>query len=55
MGLLDRIAAHSLKVRPMQFLDAQGVPVALLASKDDDAPGSPQGYEIELIQRGKKS
>jgi 2-polyprenyl-6-methoxyphenol hydroxylase-like FAD-dependent oxidoreductase len=47
MGLLDRIAAQSLKARPMQFLDAQGTPVAFMGSKDDDAQGSIEGYEIE--------
>lgn len=33
MGLLDRIAAQSLKDRPMEFLDGDGRPVATMASR----------------------
>jgi 2-polyprenyl-6-methoxyphenol hydroxylase-like FAD-dependent oxidoreductase len=47
MGLLDRIASQSLPARPMQFLDAQGAPVASMAAQAKDTPAATQGYEIE--------
>jgi 2-polyprenyl-6-methoxyphenol hydroxylase-like FAD-dependent oxidoreductase len=47
MGLLERIAFHSLKDRPMQFLDGHGAPIARMNAKDEDAQTSVQGYEIE--------
>jgi 2-polyprenyl-6-methoxyphenol hydroxylase-like FAD-dependent oxidoreductase len=47
MGLLERIAAHSLNKRSMEFVDAYGVPVATLPAEAREAEGSEQGYEIE--------
>jgi 2-polyprenyl-6-methoxyphenol hydroxylase-like FAD-dependent oxidoreductase len=47
MGLLERIAAHSLKARPMELLDGRGVAVARMPAKADRAEGSMEGYEIE--------
>ncbi len=47
MGLLERIAAHSLKERPMQFLDAQGAPLGMMPNEAEDGPDREQGYEIE--------
>jgi 2-polyprenyl-6-methoxyphenol hydroxylase-like FAD-dependent oxidoreductase len=47
MGLLERIAFHSLKDRPMQFLDGHGAPIARMNAKGEDARTSVQGYEIE--------
>jgi 2-polyprenyl-6-methoxyphenol hydroxylase-like FAD-dependent oxidoreductase len=52
MGLLERIAAHSLKDRAMQFFDGSGRPVAVKEDKGGQANGGEwgeqrQGYEIE--------
>ena len=47
MGLLERVAAHSLKERPMLFLDAQGDPLAMLSPDADGGPLREAGYEIE--------
>ena len=47
MGLLERIAAHSLKERPMEFLDARGAPLAVMPPRAEDGPDPEGGYEIE--------
>jgi 2-polyprenyl-6-methoxyphenol hydroxylase-like FAD-dependent oxidoreductase len=47
MGLLERIAAHSLKPRPMELLNGDGVAVARMQPKAERAKGSVEGYEIE--------
>jgi 2-polyprenyl-6-methoxyphenol hydroxylase-like FAD-dependent oxidoreductase len=47
MGLLERVAFHSLKPRPMTFLDAHGAPAARMPAQTDDAQGSVEAYEIE--------
>ena len=47
MGLLERIAAHSLKERPMEFLDDQGTPLAVVPPRAEDGPNPDGGYEIE--------
>lgn len=47
MGLLERVAFHSLKPRLMEFLDAHGVPVAMMPEQEEDAENSTEKYEIE--------
>ena len=47
MGLLERIASLSLKERPMQFLDAEGSPLAVMPPRAEDGPDPEGGYEIE--------
>jgi 2-polyprenyl-6-methoxyphenol hydroxylase-like FAD-dependent oxidoreductase len=47
MGLLEKIAAHSLPPRPMDFLDAGGVPLARMLAQAEDAQAVNDEYEIE--------
>ena len=47
MGLLERIASHSLQDRSMAFLDGHGDPIAVMPSREDHAEGLTKGYEIE--------
>lgn len=47
MGLLERIAAGSLEARPMEFLDAEGAPVACMPVEARHAEDSVEGYEVE--------
>jgi 2-polyprenyl-6-methoxyphenol hydroxylase-like FAD-dependent oxidoreductase len=47
MGLLEKIAAHSLPPRPMDFLDAGGVPLATMPAQAEDAQAVNEEYEIE--------
>jgi 2-polyprenyl-6-methoxyphenol hydroxylase-like FAD-dependent oxidoreductase len=47
MGLLERIASHSLKPRPMELLDRNGIAVARMPAKAHETEGSVEGYEIE--------
>ena len=48
MGLLDRICSQSLPPRPMDFLCANGTPLARLTrTADDQDSAQEEGYEIE--------
>ena len=48
MGLLDRICSQSLPPRPMEFLCADGTPLARLTSTADEQDSAQEkGYEIE--------
>lgn len=47
MGLLDRIQAATLPVRPVQFVDAAGKCLAVMSAQPDDPRASAPEYEVE--------
>jgi 2-polyprenyl-6-methoxyphenol hydroxylase-like FAD-dependent oxidoreductase len=47
IGLLERIQSNSLKARPVEFLDIDGVRIASMPAQTDHVPGVNPEYEIE--------